>query len=405
MTPRILLAASALALLAAPHAQAAAPDVQAARSRASAAREDERRLAQAQSAALARLRGAEAATDAAIARIQDLGARRQAQADRLARRANDLAPLLPLLLHLARTPGPILLATALRPDPATPEQAQRGAALLASLAARIEQDAGAARGEQAELDALQTQIDTELTQLAAAQVAQANAATSLDQQLAATRQTRRVAEQEAEAAAREAAAEAARAETLRAAIARLEAEHRAAEQRAKAEAEQAAHDTREAAVLAARDRQAALAKPAGPGLDAARPAGNVGKTASARLTAPVTGQLVRHFGDPTDAGAATGIAYQAAPAARVVAPCAGRVVYAGPFRSYGKLLILDCGRGYHVVLSGFERLDAQVGQALGAGAPVGVMPGWDPRATAIRPALSVELRHAGEPINPLPFLG
>ena len=74
-------------------------------------------------------------------------------------------------------------------------------------------------------------------------------------------------------------------------------------------------------------------------------------------------------------------------------------------RSYGKLLILDCGRGYHVVLSGFERLDAQVGQALGAGAPVGVMPGWDPRATAIRPALSVELRHAGEPINPLPFLG
>ena len=158
-------------------------------------------------------------------------------------------------------------------------------------------------------------------------------------------------------------------------------------------------------MLAARDRQAALAKPAGPGLDAARPAGNVGKTASARLTAPVTGQLVRHFGDPTDAGAATGIAYQAAPAARVVAPCAGRVVYAGPFRSYGKLLILDCGRGYHVVLSGFERLDAQVGQALGAGAPVGVMPGWDPRATAIRPALSVELRHAGEPINPLPFLG
>ena len=114
---------------------------------------------------------------------------------------------------------------------------------------------------------------------------------------------------------------------------------------------------------------------------------------------------MRHFGDPTDAGAATGIAYQAAPAARVVAPCAGRVVYAGPFRSYGKLLILDCGRGYHVVLSGFDRLDAQVGQSIGAGSPVGVMPGWDPRATAARPALSVELRHAGEPINPLPFLG
>lgn len=408
MIPRPLLALGMLALLGLLPAEAATLDVQAARSRANAAREDERRLAQAQAAALARLRGAEAATDAAISRIQDLAARRQAQADRLARRGDDLAPLLPLLLHLARTPGPILLATAMRPEPATPEQAQRGAALLASIAARIEQDAGAARGEQAELDALQAQIDAELPQLAAAQIAQANAAASLDQQLAATRQTRRAAEQDAEVAAREAAAEAARAETLRAAIAKLEAEHRAAEQRAKAEAEQAAHDKREAAVLAARDRQAALAKPAGPGLDAPHPnagAAAGGKTAGGRLTAPVTGQVVRHFGDPTDAGAATGIAYQAAPAARVVAPCAGRVVYAGPFRSYGKLLILDCGRGYHVVLSGFDRLDAQVGQSIGAGSPVGVMPGWDPRATATRPALSVELRHAGEPINPLPFLG
>ena len=58
-----------------------------------------------------------------------------------------------------------------------------------------------------------------------------------------------------------------------------------------------------------------------------------------------------------------------------------------------------------VVLSGFERLDAQVGQSITAGSPVGVMPGWDPRAAAGRPSLSVELRHAGEPINPLPFLG
>lgn len=373
-----------VALLGAAHAQATTPDVQAARARATAAREDEKRLAQAQAAALARLRTAEAATDAAVSRIRELAERRQAQATRLARRANDIVPFLPQLLHLANAPGTTLLAAAMLPEPASPEQAQRGAALLGMVALRIAQDAEAARGEQAELDALQAQIDAELPQLAAAQRAQANAAASLDQQIAATRQTRRAAEQEAEAAAREAAAEAARAETLRAAIARLEAQ-------------QAARDKREAALVAARDRQASLAKP---GLT--KPAAPAG---SNRLTAPVTGQVVRHFGDPTDAGAATGIAYQAAPSARVVAPCAGRVVYAGPFRSYGKLLILDCGRGYHVVLSGFERLDAQVGQSITAGSPVGVMPGWDPRAAAGRPSLSVELRHAGEPINPLPFLG
>ena len=67
---------------------------------------------------------------------------------------------------------------------------------------------------------------------------------------------------------------------------------------------------------------------------------------------------MRAWGDATDAGPATGISYQAAAHARVVSPCGGRVVFAAPFRSYGSLLILDCGGGYHAVLAGLERLDA-----------------------------------------------
>ena len=78
-----------------------------------------------------------------------------------------------------------------------------------------------------------------------------------------------------------------------------------------------------------------------------------------QLTAPVAGTVFRSWGDPTDAGPATGISYHAAPAARVVSPCAGRVEFAAPFRSYGLLLILDCGGGYHAVLAGFDRLDAE----------------------------------------------
>jgi septal ring factor EnvC (AmiA/AmiB activator) len=98
------------------------------------------------------------------------------------------------------------------------------------------------------------------------------------------------------------------------------------------------------------------------------------------------------------------VSYQVAPGARVVAPCGGRAVFAGPFRSFGLLLIVDCGGGYHFVLSGFDRLDAQVGQSVKPGAPIGVMPGWDPRTSGSRPLLYVELRRNGQAVNPGSFL-
>ena len=88
----------------------------------------------------------------------------------------------------------------------------------------------------------------------------------------------------------------------------------------------------------------------------------------------------------------------------MVAPCGGRVAFAGPFRSFGKLVILECGGGVHAVLSGLERLDADVGEAVRAGEPVGVMPGWDPGVSGTRPPLYLELRRDGRPMNPAPFL-
>ena len=118
----------------------------------------------------------------------------------------------------------------------------------------------------------------------------------------------------------------------------------------------------------------------------------------------MAGTIVRSWGDATEGGPATGISYRAPPAARVVAACSGRVAFASPFRSYGLLLIVDCGGGYHAVLAGFARLDVKVGQAVAAGEPVGVMPSWEPGASGNRPALYVELRRAGQPVNPAPWL-
>ncbi|MEJ0018739.1 MAG: peptidoglycan DD-metalloendopeptidase family protein [Acetobacteraceae bacterium] len=80
------------------------------------------------------------------------------------------------------------------------------------------------------------------------------------------------------------------------------------------------------------------------------------------------------------------------------------MAFAAAFRSYGLLLIVDCGGGYHAVLAGFERLDVKVGQSVAAGEPVGVMPGWEPGGSGSRPALYVELRRDGQPVNPAPWL-
>ncbi len=129
-----------------------------------------------------------------------------------------------------------------------------------------------------------------------------------------------------------------------------------------------------------------------------------GAASRARLQPPVRGVIVKGWGEATDAGPATGVSYRAAPGARVVSPCGGRVVFANSFRSYGQLLILDCGGGYHIVLSGLERLSVRSGQAVSAGEPVGLMPLSEPGSTTRPKVLYIELRRNGRPVNPAPWL-
>jgi septal ring factor EnvC (AmiA/AmiB activator) len=375
----------------------------AAQAQAQAAAEQERALAQARVDAAARLRVAEDALAAASANIADLTERRAEAQQRLAARAAELAPVLPVIERLSLYPTETLLAV-----PMDPEQAVRGVLVLGGIARTLESQAAALRAEQATVASLRGQIDAALPGLAQAQAEQAQLAQTLDEQLAHVHAERTAAEDAAADAARSAAADAARADTLRAAIARIEAERRAAELRARDEAAAADRHRQEAEAAKARARQEALARPAGPGVGEAR----------ALLTAPVAGSVARAYGTATEAGPASGVSYLAPPSARVVSPCGGRVVFAGPFRSFGLLMIVDCGGGYHFVLSGLDRLDAQVGQPVQPGEPVGVMPAWDPRASAAnnppahpaggaapgRPLLYMELRKDGVPVDPEPFL-
>lgn len=361
----------------------------AAAARLAAAQAEAKRLADARVAAAAELRGLENATADAATTMDALNKRRAEAQARLAERAADLGPLLPLIERMALYPTETLLAV-----PARPEATLRGLLVLKGLARQLETDAEALRAEQAEVDRLTAAITAQSQRLTAAQAAQTAKAAGLDQQIAEAQARGHDAEDDAADANRRAAEQAAKADSLRAALAQLEAARQQEEARARAEAAEADRKRQVANADAARRRAAAIAQAAGPGLS----------DAHGQLGAPVAGTVVRAFGDPGDAGPASGVSYQAPPAARVSAPCAGRVVFAGPFRSYGLLLILDCGGGYHIVLAGLARLDVQVGRPVQAGEPVGVMPGGDPHIPGQRPVLYVEVRHEGLAINPTPFL-
>ena len=121
--------------------------------------------------------------------------------------------------------------------------------------------------------------------------------------------------------------------------------------------------------------------------------------AKGRIPYPVKGVVVKKFGDPTESGAtAKGITIRTRANAQVISPYDGTVLFAGAFRGYGRLVIIEHGDGYHTLLAGIGRLDTSVGQSLLAGEPVGIM------VAQSQPTLYIELRKNGQPINPAGWL-
>ena len=124
---------------------------------------------------------------------------------------------------------------------------------------------------------------------------------------------------------------------------------------------------------------------------------------------PVNGTKIRDFGGSDGSGGVEkGISLAARSGAQVTTPCDGWVVYAGPFRSYGQLLILNAGGGYHVLIAGMERISVNIGQFVLTGEPVAIMGSTSQIASifatnASQPVLYVEFRKDGTPIDPGPW--
>ncbi len=128
-----------------------------------------------------------------------------------------------------------------------------------------------------------------------------------------------------------------------------------------------------------------------------------------KLALPAAGKQVRAFGaESPSGGSQKGLSLATRPGAEVNSPCEGRVVFAGAFRNYGQLLIINAGGGYHILLAGMESITVDLGQLVVAGEPVAVM-GNGPKTSSTpasgfsEPILYVEFRKNGVSIDPAPW--
>jgi septal ring factor EnvC (AmiA/AmiB activator) len=311
------------------------------------------------------------------AKIADLVRQEKEKLAQLNANRTQLAGVLVALQKMVQFPPEALLAL-----PESPDDLVRSAILLRGVVPEIERQATRIR-----LD-LQSLADTR-DETARERLNLNTAAQELDRQRAEIRQlmadrrkhlSRTLAEERR--AAERVARLAAKARNLKDLMVRLE-EQREAEQR-----EEAARAKEEARKRAA--RVAATVSPS-PSITKRR----------GRLPLPVVGDLVGRYGENMPTGLSRkGIDIAARAGSQVIATYSGKIAFAGKFRGYGQLLIIDHGDGYHTLLAGMARIDAAVGQKVSTGEPVGLM-GSDGGA---RPILYVELRRKGQPINPLPWL-
>ncbi|MBX9863819.1 MAG: peptidoglycan DD-metalloendopeptidase family protein [Hyphomicrobium sp.] len=142
------------------------------------------------------------------------------------------------------------------------------------------------------------------------------------------------------------------------------------------------------------------------------------QNAKGKLSLPARGRRVLGFGEKTQyGGTSKGMVIETRYSARVTSPCDGWVVYAGEFRSYGQLLIINAGGGYHVLVAGLSRMDVGPGQFVLAAEPIGTMSGA-PRTAQLAtestdtsqsaphssaPVLYIEFRKDGQPIDSNPW--
>lgn len=376
-----------------------------ARQRATALARERRQLASEARAISARLvvlarevMAREALASSSERRIAELAKQRARLEEQLKGDRQAMARLLAALQRIERTPPPPLLA---RPDDAV--AALRGASIFSAMVNNLRQRSNQLVRRLARLENVRARLDQEGADLAGELVRLENARKALNELHG--RKMALIASSDAHLAAERARARALadKARTVNELIAALrkQAAERARlaaieRERARARAEAEADNQR-------REKARQEVKRFRPGVAFVRMRG--------KLPFPASGRRIRNFGDADGfSGTVKGVMIATRKSAQVVTPADGVIEFAGKFRSYGKLVILNVGGGYRMLLAGLDKVMTQTGQRLKAGEPVGRMGDKAVAGTLIggdleqsAPILYIELRKNGKAVNPSPW--
>ena len=339
----------------------------------------------------ARIREVEANIDATRARLEPLDEQQRSFRNSLDERRGVIVEVLAALQRIGRQPPPALMV---RPEDAL--QAVRTAITLGAVLPEMRAQADALAGDLSDLVRVRKEIIEQSDRLCGDLDLLGREQLRMTLLIDERQKKQAVAEQTLNAERQHAADLARQVESIKDLIVAIEAGLDPATRAARDSARAIADD-------ATQPQLAALSDPG-------RLAPAVGfADMRGHLHLPVNGLPIREFGGSDGAGGTQkGLSIAARPDAEITAPCDGWVVYAGPFRSYGQLLILNAGGGYHVLLAGMERISVDLGQFVLTGEPVAVMgDGSQASATVTtgpkQPVLYVEFRKDGTPIDPSPW--
>ncbi len=333
----------------------------------------------------------------AEARLDTLTSRQEATTRSLQARRAVVAEVLAALQRMGRKPPPALLV-----EPEDVLKAIRTSMLLGALVPGMRSEIDALTSDLADLVRTRKAIEEERSTIDGERVALRGEETRLALLIEARQAALGKAEGDMAAERDKAKQLAAEAGSLKELIARSERESGAASQAA-----EAAKDSDAKLAMIMPDARGAAAPK-----DPARLAPAVAfASTKGTLAAPIgAGTMLRRFGEEDGLGGTEkGTLFGARAGATVSAPADGWIAFAGPYRSFGQLLILNAGSGYYIVLAGMDRVNVTSGQFVLAGEPVGTMgDGSNKTAAAValgaaQPVLYVEFRKDGATIDPGPW--
>ncbi len=340
--------------------------------------------------------------------LEDLNARQDGIRQLFTARRMQLGKVLAALQRMARNPPEALIG-----QPIPPADMVRSAILLRAVLPRLEGEARELAGNLADLMAAREEAESRRAELDGELGKLEEQRQVLKRLLGRKSRLRRRTVRQTTLANKQAAKLSTQAASLQDLVGRLNQLRAKREAADKTQASRARATSRASGAASRRAGQAPGVRTTALRRPGAMPKGFSAKpfdAAKGKLPFPVVGRVVARYGQAIANGRIhKGLTIETTALAQVIAPFEGKIVFSGPFRGYGQLLIIEHTGGYHTLLAGMARIDATVGQWFLVGEPVGVMGrakqvSAKGRRRVQRPALYVEFRRKGQPIDPLAWL-